>query len=72
MSKEFGLGEAPLTDITLILTDRFHLEPDGIIENMLIKVGIFIISTNFIIMYFEENARIPVILGRAFLATWEH
>lgn len=57
------------TNITLLLADRSHLAPDGLIEDMLIRVGNFIIPTDFIILDFEKNARVPVILGCHFLAT---
>ena len=41
----------------------------GIVEDVLVKVGKFILPTDFIILDMEEDEWIPIILGRPFLAT---
>lgn len=69
MIKELGLEELNPIDITILLVDRSHLEPNGVIEDMLTKVGKFIIPTDFIILDFETN-RMPVIDGHPFLSTF--
>lgn len=51
--KMFGLGEPYPIDITLLLVDRSHLAPNGVIEDVLIKVGKFIILIDFIILDFK-------------------
>ena len=43
--------------------------PKGIIEDVLIKVGNFIFLVDFVILDMEEDEKVPVILGRHFLAT---
>ena len=43
--------------------------PKGIIEDVLIKVGKFIFPVNFVVLDMEEDEKVPLILGRPFLAT---
>ena len=43
--------------------------PVGTLENVLIKVRKFFIPVDFIVLEMEEDAEIPIILGRPFLAT---
>ncbi|GJX59649.1 DNA-directed DNA polymerase [Tanacetum coccineum] len=43
--------------------------PRGIIENVLIKVNKFILPIDFVILDMPEDSRVPIILGRPFLAT---
>ncbi|GKC11330.1 putative laccase [Tanacetum coccineum] len=43
--------------------------PRGIIENVLIKVDKFILPIDFVILDMPEDSRVPIILGRSFLAT---
>ncbi|NHN20238.1 hypothetical protein G6046_04730, partial [Bacillus amyloliquefaciens] len=38
-------------------------------EDVLVKVDIFIFPVNFIVLDMEEDKEIPIILGRPFLAT---
>ncbi|KAL2532258.1 Uncharacterized protein Adt_05609 [Abeliophyllum distichum] len=49
--------------------DRSIKHPRGVVEDLLIKVGKFFFSVNFIVLDIEEGWNIPVILGRPFLAT---
>ena len=44
-------------------------QPEGILEDVLVKVGKFIFLVDFVIMKMEENTQIPLLLGRPFLAT---
>ncbi|XP_062099799.1 uncharacterized protein LOC133805643 [Humulus lupulus] len=44
-------------------------QPRGVTEDVLVKVGKFIFPTDFIILDMEEDANIPIIMGRSFLAT---
>ena len=64
-----GLGEARPTTVTLQLADRSLKHPQGVIEDVLVKVDKFIVPTNFIVLDMEEDKEIPIILGRPFLAT---
>ena len=63
------LGEAKHTTKTLQLADRSLVHPLGVVEDLLVKVGKFILTDDFIILDMEEDERIPIILGRPFLAT---
>ncbi|KAA3487340.1 Retrovirus-related Pol polyprotein from transposon opus [Gossypium australe] len=49
------------------LGSSVHLK--GVLEDMLLKVSIFIIPVDFIVLDFKENREIPILLGRPFLAT---
>ena len=48
--------------------DRSLTHPPGIIEDVLVKVDIFIFPANFIFLDVEVDKEIPIILGRPFLA----
>ena len=67
--KQLGLGEARPTIFTLQLADRSLKHPQGVIEDVLVKVDKFIFPTDFIVLDVEEDKEIPIILGRPFLAT---
>ncbi|XP_062094051.1 uncharacterized protein LOC133800094 [Humulus lupulus] len=67
--KRLGLGEAKPTTVTLQLADRSLAHPRGIIEDVLVKVDKFIFPAYFIVLDMEEDANVPIILGRPFLAT---
>ena len=67
--KKLSLGEANPTTITLQLADRSLTHPQGIIEDMLVKVDKFIFQGDFIVLDMEEDKEVPIILGRPFLAT---
>ncbi|XP_024042790.1 uncharacterized protein LOC127900652 [Citrus sinensis] len=54
--------------VTLQLADRSHAYPEGKIENVLVKVDKFIFPVDFIILDFEYDKEVPIILGRPFLA----
>ncbi|KAL8462100.1 hypothetical protein ACS0TY_033253 [Phlomoides rotata] len=43
--------------------------PDGIIEDVLIKVDKFIFPVDFVVLEMKEDESVPLILGRPFLAT---
>nr|GEX64030.1 hypothetical protein [Tanacetum cinerariifolium] len=55
--------------MSLELADRSIQYPRGFIENVLIKVDKFIVPIDFVILDMPEDSRVPVILGRPFLAT---
>ena len=69
MFKRLKLGEPKSTKISLQLADRSYQHPRGIIENVLVKVGKFVLPTDFVILDMEEDDSVPIILGRPFLAT---
>ncbi|XP_075483715.1 uncharacterized protein LOC142523869 [Primulina tabacum] len=67
--KKLGLGESKLTKMSLQLADRSVKYPRGVIEDVLVKVGKFIVSTDFVVLDMEEDKETPLILGRPFLTT---
>ncbi|KAM6577778.1 hypothetical protein CsatB_029615 [Cannabis sativa] len=67
--KKLGIGEARPTIVTLQLADRSMAHPDGKIEDVLVQVDKFIFPADFIILDYEEDREVPIILGRPFLAT---
>ena len=69
MFKRLKLGEPKSTTISLQLADKCYQHPRGIIENVLVKVGKFILPADFVILDMEEDDSVPIILGRPFLAT---
>ena len=64
-----GVGECRPTTVTLQLADRSHTYPEGKIEDALVKVDKFIFPKDFIVLYFETDKEVPIILGRPFLTT---
>ena len=69
MFKRLNLGEAKPTTIMLKMVDRSYKHPRGVIKNVLVKVDKFLFPTNFVILDMEEDDKVPIILGRPFLAT---
>ncbi|XP_060190586.1 uncharacterized protein LOC132619822 [Lycium barbarum] len=67
--RTLGLGEPRPTTVTLQLADRSLAYPDGIIEDVLMKVGPFILPVDFIILDYEADKNVSLIMGRGFLAT---
>ena len=63
-----GVGEYKPTTVTLKLADRSHAYPEGKIEDVLLKVDKFIFPVDFIVLDFEADKEVPIILGRPFLA----
>ncbi|GJV38573.1 reverse transcriptase domain-containing protein [Tanacetum coccineum] len=69
MYEKLSLGEPKATRMSLELADRSIQYPKGIIENVLIKVDKFVLPIDFVILDMPKDSRVPIILGRPFLAT---
>ena len=67
MLKRLSLGELTPTTITLQMADKTMAQPEGVLEDVLIKVGKFIFPMDFIVMDMEEDTQVPLLLGRPFL-----
>ena len=67
--QRLSLGEHTPTTITLQMADRSMAQPEGILEDVLVKVGKFIFPVDFVVMKMEEDNQVPLLLGRPFLAT---
>ena len=52
--------------MTLQMADRTLAHSEGILEDVLIKVGKFIVD--FVVIDIEEDKQVPLLLGRHFLA----
>nr|GEU52604.1 reverse transcriptase domain-containing protein [Tanacetum cinerariifolium] len=53
--------------MTLELADRSITRPKGVPEDVFVKVGKFHFPTNFMVVDFEADPWVPLILGRCFL-----
>ncbi|XP_006599869.1 uncharacterized protein LOC114389802 [Glycine soja] len=69
MCRRLGELEIMSTRMNLQLVDRSITRPYGVIEDVLVWVKHFIFPANFVVMDIEEDANIPLILGRPFMAT---
>ncbi|GJY15295.1 reverse transcriptase domain-containing protein [Tanacetum coccineum] len=67
--KDLALSELTPTCMTLELADRSITEPIGIAEDVFINVGKFQFPADFVVVDFEPDPRVPLILGRCFLKT---
>ncbi|XP_021761366.1 uncharacterized protein LOC110726207 [Chenopodium quinoa] len=63
------LGELLPSNITLQLADRLIKFPKGKVEDVPLRVWKFVFSVDFIVLEMDEDATIPIVLGRPFLAT---
>ncbi|XP_024013657.1 uncharacterized protein LOC112087847 [Eutrema salsugineum] len=64
-----GMTDFKPTRISLILADRSTRTPEGVLEDVSIKVGDCMLPTDFIVLEYGEEPKDPLILGRPFLAT---
>ena len=53
--KRLSLGELTPTTMTLQMADRTMEQPEGALEDVLIKVGKFIFHVDFVVMDIEED-----------------
>nr|GEW42491.1 DNA-directed DNA polymerase [Tanacetum cinerariifolium] len=67
--KNLSLPELTPTWMTLKLVDRSITRPKGVAEDVFVKVGKFHFPTDFMVVDFEADPRVPLILGRSFLRT---
>nr|GEX90925.1 reverse transcriptase domain-containing protein [Tanacetum cinerariifolium] len=63
------LCDFPRIDMTLELADRSITRPKGFAEDVFVKVGKFHFPTDFVVVEFEADPRVLLILGRSFLRT---
>ncbi|GJR13268.1 reverse transcriptase domain-containing protein, partial [Tanacetum coccineum] len=67
--KKLSLPNLTLTRMTLELVDRSITHPKGLAEDVYVKVGKFHFPTDFIVVDFEADPRVPLIPERSFLRT---
>nr|GFB36042.1 reverse transcriptase domain-containing protein [Tanacetum cinerariifolium] len=63
------LPKLTLTCMTLELVDRSVSKPIGIATDVSFKVGVFHFPADFVVVDFEPDPRVPLILERCFLKT---
>nr|GFA71839.1 reverse transcriptase domain-containing protein [Tanacetum cinerariifolium] len=63
------LPELTPTCMTLELVDHSVSKPIGIAKDVSVKVGVFHFPAEFVVVDFEPDPRVPLILGRCFLKT---
>nr|GEW42083.1 reverse transcriptase domain-containing protein [Tanacetum cinerariifolium] len=67
--KKLSLPNLKPTCMTLELADRSISRPVGVAEDVYVKVGSFHFSANFVVVNFDADPRVPLILKRSFLKT---
>nr|GEY23893.1 hypothetical protein [Tanacetum cinerariifolium] len=67
--KKLGLPELIPIRMTLELANRIICTPAGIARDVFVPVGKFTFPADFVIVDYESDPRVPLILGRPFLRT---
>ncbi|XP_070040838.1 uncharacterized protein [Nicotiana tomentosiformis] len=67
--KTLGVGQPKPTSMRLQMADRTMKRQLGIIDDVLVRADKFIIPTDFVILDCEVDYKVPIILGKPFLAT---
>nr|GFA46513.1 reverse transcriptase domain-containing protein [Tanacetum cinerariifolium] len=66
---QLSLPDLTPTYMTLELADHLISRPVGVAEDVYVKVGSFYFSADFVVVDFDADPRVPLILGRSFLKT---
>nr|GFB34411.1 reverse transcriptase domain-containing protein [Tanacetum cinerariifolium] len=67
--KKLGLPDLISTLMTLELANRAICTPDGIARDVFVPVGKFTFPDDFVVVDYERDPKVPLILGRPFLRT---
>nr|GEV15773.1 reverse transcriptase domain-containing protein [Tanacetum cinerariifolium] len=67
--KNLSLPELTPTRMTLELANRSVAYPIGVAEDVFVKVGKFYFSADFVVVDYDVDPRVPLILERPFLRT---
>ena len=62
VAKRLSLGELTPTTMTLQMADISMAQPEGILKDVLIKVGNFIFPMEFFVIDIEEDKQVPLLL----------
>nr|GEX83231.1 DNA-directed DNA polymerase [Tanacetum cinerariifolium] len=68
-TNKLSLPDLSPTCMTLELADHSISHPVGVAEDVYVKVGTFHFPADFIVVDFDADPRVPLILGRYFLKT---
>nr|GEY49756.1 reverse transcriptase domain-containing protein [Tanacetum cinerariifolium] len=66
---KLSLPELSPTCMTLELADRLISHPVGVAKDVFVKVGTFHFPADFVVVDFDADPRVPLILRRSFLKT---
>nr|GFA57203.1 hypothetical protein [Tanacetum cinerariifolium] len=66
---KLSLPDLSPTCMTLKLADRLISRPVGVAEDVYVKVGTFHFQVDFVVIDFDADPRVPLILRRSFLKT---
>nr|GEW17655.1 reverse transcriptase domain-containing protein [Tanacetum cinerariifolium] len=67
--KKLSLPKLTPTRMTLELADRSITRPKGVSKDVFVKVRKFYFPTNFVVVDFDADPQVPLILERSFLRT---
>ncbi|GKF29534.1 reverse transcriptase domain-containing protein, partial [Tanacetum coccineum] len=67
--EKLNLQRLTKTRMILELADRSTSTPTGIAEDVFVKVGTFYFPADFVVVDYDADPRVPLILGRPFLRT---
>ncbi|GJX06023.1 reverse transcriptase domain-containing protein [Tanacetum coccineum] len=67
--KKFSLSKLTPTRMTLELANRSVAYPVGVAEDVFVKVGKFTFLADFVVVNYDVDPHVPLILGRPFLRT---
>ena len=69
VATRLSLGELTPTAMTLQMADWTLAHLEGILQDVLIKVGKNVFLVDFVVINIEEDKQVSLLLGRPFLAT---
>nr|GEV09468.1 hypothetical protein [Tanacetum cinerariifolium] len=69
MYKRLGIGKLEPINMMIEMADNTKCTPNGLVENLLVKINKLIFPVDFVILNIVEDIKIPIILGRTLLAT---
>nr|GEZ68237.1 reverse transcriptase domain-containing protein [Tanacetum cinerariifolium] len=69
MWNKLSLPDLSPTCMTLELADHLISRPVRVVEDVFVKGGTFHFPADFVVVDFDANPRVPLILGRSFLKT---
>ncbi|XP_038902293.1 uncharacterized protein LOC120088926 [Benincasa hispida] len=67
--KRLDVGQLTPTTVILQLADRSLVHLEGKLKDVLVTKNRFILTADFIILDYEADKDVPIILGRPFLST---
>ncbi|XP_038880519.1 uncharacterized protein LOC120072182 [Benincasa hispida] len=67
--KQLNVRQVVPTTVTLQLADRSLVHPERKVKDVLVPIEKFMLPADFIILNYEADMDVPIILGRPFLST---